>query len=72
MKVVLNLISRPSTYICVGLSQFYYRHSILVTTVTRGVSRYGVLGMKAFKRCLSQGTQTFYAIKLPKLSIKCD
>jgi hypothetical protein len=70
--VVLNFISHRSTYTCVGLSQLYYRHSILVTMVTRGVSRYGVLGMKAFKRCLSQRTQTFYAIKLPKLSIIGD
>jgi len=72
MKVVLNFISRHSTYICVGLSQLSYRHSILVTMVTCGVPCYGVLGMKAVKRCPSQPTQTFYVIKMPKLSINSD
>jgi len=72
MKVVLNFISCHSMYICVGLSQLSYRHSILVTMVKCGVSCYGVLGMKAVKRCPSQQTQTFYATKLPKLSIIGD
>ena len=43
-----------------------------VYMVTCGVSCYGVLGMKAVKRCPSQQTQTFYATKLPKLSIIGD
>jgi len=53
MEVVLNFISHHSTYICVGLSQLSYRQSILVTMIACGVSRYAVLGMKAFKRCPS-------------------
>jgi hypothetical protein len=72
MKVVLNFISRHSTYICVGLSQLSYRHSIFATMVTCGASSYGVLGMEAVKRCPSHWTLTFYAIKLPKLSIIGD
>ena len=38
MKVVLNFISRHSTYIIVGLCQLSYRHSILVTIVMCGVT----------------------------------